>query len=353
MTRYPTSIGRLTTIGRLGRACALAIVLPAMIAPAAAQPIADTFRGKTIRLLLPTLPGGGRALYSLPFAAYFGKHVPGNPTILPVFMPGAGGSTAVNNAYSVAEPDGLTIVSPLASVITAQAVGDQSVKYDAAKLSWVGRITDGTRIFFVSSNVNARTIADFRNRETVIGATGRASETFMNASFMNKVFGTKFKVITGYPSASKMNMSVESGETEGAFTTWNDISTYHPDWVRDGKIRIVVQIALNKHPDLASVPQLLELAENEADRDLIAFMSSPTQMGQSYAAPPGTPAPILNALRRAFDDTMKDPAYIEKMRAAKIQFNPMSGEELARNVAATVGAPKSVIERFKAAASGD
>jgi tripartite-type tricarboxylate transporter receptor subunit TctC len=342
-----------TSMGRLVRTCALALVLPAMIAPAAAQPVADAFRGKTIRLLLPTLPGGGRSLYSLPFAAHFGKHVPGNPTILPVFMPGAGGATAVNNAYGVAAPDGLTIVSPLASVITAQAVGDESVKYDAAKLAWIGRITDGTRIFFVSSKINARTIADFRRRETVIGATGRASETYMNASFMNKVFGTKFKIVLGYPSAGKMNMSVESGETEGAFTTWNDIVTYHPDWLRDGKIRVVLQIALSKHPDLASVPQLLDLAENEADRDLIAFMSSPTQMGQSYAAPPATPAPIVEALRRAFDATMKDPAYVEKMQAAKIQFNPMTGEELARNVLMTVGAPRSVIERFKAAASGD
>jgi tripartite-type tricarboxylate transporter receptor subunit TctC len=342
-----------TAIGRLARACALALVIPAGFTPAKAQSIADTFRGKTIRLLLPTLPGGGRSLYSLPFAAYFGKHLPGNPTILPVFMPGAGGATAVNNAYSVAAPDGLTIVSPLASVITAQAVGDESVKYDAARLNWIGRITDGTRILFVSSKVPARTIADFRRRETVIGATGRASETYMNASFMNKVMGTKFKIVLGYPSAGKMNASVESGETDGAFTTWNDISTYHPDWLRDSKVRVVLQIALSKHPDMADVPQLLDLAETEADRDLIAFMSSPTQMGQSYAAPPGTPAPIVQALRRAFDATMKDPAYVERMQAAKIQFNPMTGEELEQSVLKTVGAPPSVIERFKAAASGD
>ncbi len=334
----------------------VAIVLLAIVAQssaAGAQSIADTFRGKTIRILLPTLPGGGRSLYALPFTATFGRHIPGNPTVLPAFMPGAGGSTAVNNAYSVAAPDGLTLVSPLASVITAQAVGDESVKYDAGKFHWIGRITDGTRIFFVSSRVRARTIADFRNRETVVGATGRASETFMNASFMNKIFGTRFKIVTGYQSAGKMNMSVESGETEGAFTTWNDIKTYHPDWLREDKITVPLQIAMTKHPDLPDVPLLLDLAENEADRDLIAFMSSPTQMGQSYAAPPGVPAPVVAALRKAFDETMQDPAFVEKLKVAKVQFNPMSGEDLQRSVAHTISAPKSVIERFKAAASGE
>jgi tripartite-type tricarboxylate transporter receptor subunit TctC len=338
------------------RVCAVSVValaLANLIGPSAAQSVADTFRGKTIRLLLPTLPGGGRSLYALPFAAAYGKHIPGNPTVQPVFMPGAGGSNAVNNAYSVAVPDGLTLVSPLASVINAQAVGDESVKYDVAKLNWIGRITDGTRIFFVSSKLGAQTLADFRRREVIIGATGRASETFTNPAFMNKVFGTKFKIVTGYNSAGAINMAVERGETEGSFTTWNDIVSYHPDWVRDGKIRVVVQIGLDGHPDLASVPLLLDLAENAADRDVTAFMSSAPLMGQSYAAPPGVAAPIVAALRKAFDDTMKDRAYVERMQAAKVQFNPMSGEELTRSVAKIIGAPRSVIERYKAAASGE
>jgi tripartite-type tricarboxylate transporter receptor subunit TctC len=338
------------------RICVLATLALTMSTPlttASAQPVAETFRGKTVRLLLPTAPGGGRSLYALPFSGYFGKHIPGNPNVLPVFMPGAGGSIAVNNAYSVAAPDGLTLVSPLASVISAQAVGDESVKYDAAKLNWIGRITDGTRLLFVSSTLDAQTIGDFRHREVIIGATGRASETYLNASFMNKIFGTKFKIVTGYQSAGMMNKSVVAGETDGAFTTWNDIISYHPDWLRDGKIRIVAQIALSKHPELPNVPLLLDLAENDADRELIAFMSSPTQMGQSYAAPPGVPAPIVETLRRAFDETMKDPGFVEKMQTAKIQFNPLTGEELARSVARTISAPKSVIERYKAAAVGD
>ncbi len=333
-------------------ACLLAIC--ASLAPANAQSIADTFRGKTLRLLVPSVPGGDRALYAIAFANFFGRHVPGNPNVQPVFMPGAGGSTAVNYAYSVAAPDGLSIVTPLAAVVMAQAVGDDSVKYDVSKFHWLGRITDATRVLNVSSKVDASTLDDFRKREIIIASVAKASETYMLPAFINKVFGTKFKIVTGYQGAGSMNLAVEKGEAQGSFSTWNDINSYHPEWTREGgPMRLVLQIALKKQRDLPNVPLLLDLAENQADRDLVAFMSSGQEMGQSYAAPPGTPAPIVEALRRAFDATMKDPAFIEKTHTAKMQFNPITGEELTPVVMRTIGAPKSVVERYKAAVSGD
>jgi tripartite-type tricarboxylate transporter receptor subunit TctC len=148
-----------------------------------------------------------------------------------------------------------------------------------------------------------------------------------------------------------MNLAVESGETQGAFTTWNNISTQHPNWLVEKKIRLVLQIAGARHPDLPDVPLMADLAENDADRALISFMSSPTQMGQSFAAPPATPPRIVDALRRAFDATMKDPALVEKMRAAKMEFNPASGEQVTEIVARTIGTSPEVIRRYKAAVS--
>ena len=268
-------------------------------------------------------------------------------------MPGAGGSAAVNYAYNVSDPDGLTLVTPLVAVISAQAVGDESVKYDVRKLNWIGRIADATRVLLVSSRTGVKTFADLRTHPVIIGAVARASETYLMPAFLNKQFGAKFKIVTGYQAAGKINMAVESGETEAAITTWNDVKNYHPDWLRDDKMRIVVQIALEKNPALTDVPLLRDLAENEADRDLITFMSSGSQMGQSYAAPPNVPTPLVEALRRAFDDTMKDPAFIEKMRSAKIEFNPITGEELTRIVDRTISTPKSVIDRYKAAVAND
>ena len=326
----------------------LAIASPAM---ASAQSVEEFYRGKTLRIIVPSTPGGDRALYVLAFIPFFGKHIPGSPTVTPIFMPGAGGSNGVNYTYSVAAADGLSVVTPLTGVVMAQAMGEDSVRYDVSKFHWIGRTSDSTRIFFVSDKVKARTLADFRAQEVVIGAVGRASETYLNPAFMNNVFGTKFKIVLGYQGAGRMNLAVESGETQGAFTTWNNISTQHPNWLSERKIRLVLQIAGTRHPDLADVPLMAELAENEADRALISFMSSPTQMGQSFAAPPGTPARFVEALRRAFDATMKDPAFIERMRSAKMEFNPATGEQMTEIVARTISASPNVIRRYKAAVS--
>ncbi len=342
--------GGLPGILLIMRASAAAIVVSALAfqsAPAAAQSVSEFYRGKTIKLLLPTAPGGGRALYALPFSEAFGRHIPGNPKILPVFMPGAGGSTAINNASGVAEPDGLTIVSPLKGAVAAQAIGDPSVRYDLSKFNWIGRITDATQIFFTSSAVSARTIEDFRQQEIIVGSVGRASVTYQLPAFSNHVLGTKFKIVTGYRSAGANNMSVEIGETQGAFTTWNDIQSYHSDWLRDGKVRIVTQIALHRLPELAEVPLLADFATNESDRALIEFMSTSSELGQTYAAPPGVPDYIAAGLRDAFNETMKDADYIDKLQRAKIQFNPMIGQELGALVNKTLGTSKAVIERYK------
>jgi tripartite-type tricarboxylate transporter receptor subunit TctC len=342
---------RWSTIWFIAHAFAIAIGTSAtsQIAGAQTNPVATLYAGKTIRMLLPTAPGGGRALYALPFAEAFSRHIPGNPKVLPIFMPGAGGSTAINNAYNVAEADGLTIVSPLKGAVIAQAIGDPSVKYDLKKFNWIGRITDATQIFFVSSNVTARTVDDFRHHETIVGSVGRASVTYQIPAFINNIFGTKFKIVTGYRSAGATNMSVEVGETQGAFTTWNDIQSYHPDWLRDGKVRVVIQIAIQPHPELKEVPLLTDFASNKDDRELVEFMSSSSELGQTFAAPPGVPAQIVDALRKAFDDTMKDPSYVERLGKANVQFNPMTGQQLTQEVLKTLGASTSVINRYQAA----
>src|SRR5262245_38686255 len=173
-----------------GRAAIVASFLVVPLKAASAQSMADHFRGKTIRILVPSTPGGDRALYPLTFAPFYIKQIPGNPNIQVVFMPGAGGSTAVNNAYSIAAPDGLTLVTPLVAVATAQAVGEESVKYDVTKFNWIGRISDATRTLLVSAKVDAKTIPDLRSRDVIIGASSRTSESYLMPAFVNKMFGT-------------------------------------------------------------------------------------------------------------------------------------------------------------------
>ena len=325
------------------------IILLLLPVTAAAQSIEDHFRGKTVRLIWPGAPGGDRGLYAFPFMKYFGRHVPGNPNVVPVFMPGAGGATAINYTYSAAAPDGLTIATPLAPVVIAQATGSKSVKYDVRKMNWIGRIADATRVLFVRGNSGVRTADDLRQREVVVGSTGRVSETFINPAIMNAFVGTKFKIVTGYKAQAEVNLAPQRDETHGAFTTWNNISNIQADALKKGEVRIVVQIAPRRHPDLKDVPLVIELASNDEARAVINFMTSSSQMGQSYVAPPGVSAPILEALRKAFDATMKDPDFIAELKRGGSEFNPINGVELSSIVGRTISVPQQIIARYQAA----
>jgi len=331
------------------RAGAAVIATLFLLSAASAQTVADYFHDKTIRLIVPSDPGGDRGLYPALFAPFFSKHIPGNPTVIPSFMPGAGGSTAINYTYSIAAPDGLTLVTPLPALATAQTIGDESVKFDVLKFNWIGRISDATRVLLMSTKITAKTIPELRGPQVTAAAASRTSESYLLLAIMNEMFGTKFKIVSGYQSAGKRNFALENGEVDAAITTWNDVRAYHLDWMREGGImRLVVQIALQKHPDLQNFPLLLDYAENLPDRQLLEFASSSSQLGQSYAAPPGVPAPIIEALRRAFDATMKDPDFVEKMKISKIDFNPISGDELKALITVIMATPKEVIERYKA-----
>ncbi len=314
---------------------------------AAAQSAEQDFRNKTIRVIVPTAVGGDRALYALPFIAYFGRHVPGNPRVVPVFMPGAGGAVGMNYLYGASAPDGLTIGTPLAPVVVAQATGDSQVSYDVSKMNWIGRIVDATRVFFVWNRVGVRTLDDLRKREVIVGSSGRSSETYINPAVMNARLGTKFRIVTGYSGVAAVNLAAERGESEGSFTTWNDVWNNHADWLRDKKITVMFQIALAKK--VGDVPLLVDAAGDPLARSVIEFMSSSSQMGQAYVGPPGMSPEIVSVLRAAFDATMKDPEYVEAMRKANLELNPMNGADLAAVVAKTIAAPKQVIDAYQAA----
>lgn len=332
---------------------ALVVGVAAFATRASAQSVADFYRGKTVRVILPTAPGGDRALYALPVVNFIGRHIPGNPTVIPVFMPGAGGATGVNYLYNAAPPDGLTIATPLAPVVVAQATGDATVKYDVRRMSWLGRTADATRVFFVWDSVKVRALDDLRRVAITVGSSGRSSETYINPAVMNYVLGDRIKIVSGYAGVAEVNLGMERRETDGSFSTWNDLSNTHADWLNGAKVRMLAQIALAKHPALSDIPLLSEAADNDADRAVLEFMSSSSQMGQSFVAHGGTSPEIIEALRRAFDATMKDPDFLAAMRTAKLDIYAMTGEALTETVRRTIDAPASVIDRYKAATAAD
>lgn len=318
-----------------------------------AQSIEDVFKGKTVKILVPTTPGGDRALYTLPVANIIGRHIPGRPTVVVNYMPGAGGALAVNNLYSVAAPDGLTIATPLAPVVIAQATGDKSVQYDVRRMNWIGRTADANGILVVWHTTPFKQIDDLKTQEVILGATGKASVGWINPQIMNVLMGSKFKMVQGYKGTGDIALAMERGEIHGLFTTWNNISNNHAEWVRTGKIRILLQVGLSRHPDLANVPLMTELAPNAEAREVIAFMSSSSQMGQSFVGPPGLPGPILEALRQAFDATMKDADFLETARKSGLQINPMNGANVTQVALRSINAPEAIIKRYRAAIEGN
>jgi tripartite-type tricarboxylate transporter receptor subunit TctC len=307
------------------------------------------FRNQTIRIVIPSAPGGGRVLNTLPFIQFYGRHLPGNPLVQPVFMPGAGGSQAVNYTYNVAPRDGLTLVTPLVDVPSAQAIGDSAVKYDVSKMSWIGRTTDAVRVLFVRSDTQVRDIDGLRARELIIGSAGRSTQTYSNPAIMNKVLGTRFKIVIGYKSAVDVNQAVELRETDSATTSWANLNSLHPDWIRDGKMRVLFQIGLAKVPDLENVPLLVDAASDEQSRAVIRFMSAASDIGEGFLAPPGVPDAVVTMLRRGFDETMRDPEYQAAVKKLNITLNALTGEEMTKISAGIVGAPKSVIDLYMAA----
>jgi tripartite-type tricarboxylate transporter receptor subunit TctC len=331
-------------------AAAVSLVLIALLTSARAQgSLENHFRGKTVTVVIPTGPGGDRMANATPFMRYFGRHLPGNPNVVPSFMPGAGGAVGMNFLQSVGSRDGLTIATPLAPVVLAQVTGEKSVRYDTTKMNWIGRTADATQVLYVRDNVDVKDFNELKSKKIVIGSSGPASASTIIPYVMNHVFGTRMHVVLGYSGSGAFNLAVQREETDGALTTWNNVGNNYGEQVRSGSLRILFHVALLPNPELPKIPLALDMAANDADRAIIELMSSSSEMGQTFVAPPGVPPQIVEALRVAFDATVKDPDYLTMMQKAGNSLNPMSGVALSKIVAKTISTPQNVIDRYKAA----
>ena len=331
----------------------LLIAVGTLIAfPATAQTsIEDHFRGKTLTVIIPTTPGGDRMTNAAPLMRFIGRHIPGNPNVVPAFMPGAGGAVGMNYLQSVAPRDGLTIATPLAPVVMAQVTAEKTVKYDVSKMSWIGRTADSTQVVYVWHTVDVHSLDDLKTKKVTIGSTGATSASTIIPYVMNHAFGTKMHVVLGYSGSAAFNLAVQRGETDGALTTWNNIANNHADQVREKKIRVLFQVSFKRFRDLPDIPTAIELATNDDDRALMEFMSSSAELGQSFIAPPDVPKEIIEVLRRAFDATMADPEYLKLSQQMGNVLNPMNAAALTELNARTLKTPQKIIDRYQAAVS--
>lgn len=336
-----------STTERLAAGFAAAFALVAVSHAAKAQnPVADFYKGKTINGLIGTAVGGEYDLHTRLLLRFIGKHIPGNPTIVPQNMLGGGGIVMANYLYTVPPKDGTFVGVLNNSYPLAQALGDDTVKFDSAKFHWIGTIGPTIETMVTWKTTGVKTVEDAKRIEVIVGATGKGSITYTFPKLMNELLGTKFKIVTGYRGGNEINVAMERGEVGGRDNTWSSWKTTKPHWLANGDIHILVQGGITAK-DLPNVPNVEDLARNDDERRIMRLVVTGAKLGRPLIMTPGVPPERVKALRDAFDATMKDPEFLAAAQQAKVEVDPIRGVELQKLVEELLATPKPLVERAK------
>ena len=328
-----------------------AALILALTAPAGADPVADFYRGKQIRFIIRAGVGGTYDLYARLLGRHMGAHIPGNPTILPVNMSGAGGIKAAMYVAELAPRDGTTLTIVSQGLPVDQGLGlNPSLQTDLRAFNWVGNMSSAGQVVVTWHTSPTQTLGDALNRATVIGTTGAGSISVQLGAVLNNVIGTKFKLVVGYPDGNDVNLAMERGEVEGRSSSpWPSFLAATPHYVLDKLITPIVQVGIQKEAELPDVPLLRDLARADRDKQVLDFMSTAVAIGRPVATTPGVPAERVAALRKAFDDTLRDPDFIADAARERLEIRAMSGTALADLIKAVIETPADLRERVKLA----
>ena len=329
---------------------ALLIVLAAA-APAVAQQeeAAAFFRGKTLRLIVGIAVGSGYDINARLLARHMAAHIPGQPTIIVQNQPGAGSLAMTNALYHTGPFDGTVMGASFNGMPTTPLLQPTGVRFDPVRINWVGSTNRETQVMYVWHDAPAQVLEDARAREIVMGGQAPGSTQFDYPVLANKLFGFKFKVVTGYESTPKIHLAMESGEVHGTIANWSTLKAINTDWITDKKVRILAQWALQKNAELPDIPLFMDLAKTDSERDALRLMLARLEYGRPFFLPPDVPVARVEALRRAFDATMKDPAYLAEADKLKIDVEPLSGEAVAALVEQVSRTPADTVARVRAA----
>ena len=330
---------------------ALAVTLLPL--PTVAQDaVADFYRGKQITIIAGAAAGGGSApLYSQTVARHMGRHLPGNPSFVVQYMPGASGLVAANHVHNTAARDGTVFAHTPRNIVIEPLLDNANAKYDPRRFGWLGTANVETTICMNWHTSPVKTLQDALARESVVGGSARDATQSMWPKAANKLIGTRFKVVNGYNGAPAIFLAMERGEVETfCGIGWTYMKLRKADWLAENKISILFQIAGERHPDLPDLPLMGDLIRSPEDRQVYNFLLAPQEFGRPFFAPPGVPAERLAALRRAFERTLKDPAFLADAEKAGIEIQHASGQEVDKTVRGLFGSSKDAIARAKAIA---
>jgi tripartite-type tricarboxylate transporter receptor subunit TctC len=306
--------------------------------------VANFYRGKQMRIIIRSGPGGGFDLYSRLLARHIVKHIPGNPTMVAQNMPAGGGLAAVSYVAEVAPQDGTVVTMIGQSLPFDQALGyTPSFKQDLRTFHWIGNLSDSNILTYVWHTSQIKSMDDARAREASLGSTGAGDVGSWLPAIYNSVLGTKFKIINGYQGFAQVKLAMERGEVDGfGANPLASIVSTQPQLLRDHLISILVQVGLRRETALPDVPLLNELARNDGEREVLAFVTKAMSVGRPIGVGPGVPADRVAALRKAFDATLTDPDFIAEAKKSNMDIGPMDGATVQRLVEDVQSAPDAL-----------
>jgi len=313
--------------------------------------IADFYKGRQIKISVGFSAGGSSSLYAQSLARHMGKYLPGNPTFVVQHMPGAGGLVAANYVYNNAARDGSEFAITARTAALEPLLGNQNARFDPLRFSWIGNANIENSVCVAWHTAAVKTVTDVFATELIVGGASSAAQEVMFPRALNKLLGTKFRIVTGYPGSTEILLAMERGETQGfCGIGWTFLKLRKADWLKEKKINILFQMALEKHPEIPDVPAILDYARSGEDRQVLELLFAPQEMGRPFFAPPGIPDERVRALRSAFVQTLKDAAFLEEAEKQGIEVQPLAGEDIQKLLERVYAAPKPVVDRAKAAA---
>jgi tripartite-type tricarboxylate transporter receptor subunit TctC len=326
---------------------AIALTLATVLSGATqAQSVAEFYKGRTVSMYIGFSAGGTYDLYGRVVARHIGKHIPGNPAVVPKNMEGAGSIRLTNYMYNQAPKDGTALATMGRGGAFGPLFGVKGAQFEAEKFLWLGSANDEVSLCASWHQSGVRTFEDVRQKELIIAATGPGDESQTVPKIFNGVLGSKFKVIGGYPGSNEMTISIERGETQGrcAFS-WASMKSVHRQWLDEKKINILIQLSYQKHPELPHVPLAGDLAKTPEDKQMINLFAARQVMGRPFFSTPDIPPDRAAALRKAFMDTLKDPEYAAEAEKLKLENTPVSGERVQQIVHEIYATPKPVVQK--------
>ncbi len=331
---------------------ATAVTLATGIGLAAADEIADFYKGKTITMYVGLSAGGGYDAYARAIGRHMARFIPGNPRLITKNLTGAGGMRQANGIYNVFPQDGTVLGIINRNVITAPLFGVKAAKFNGSKFQWLGSANTEYSLCVFWHKSKFSTTEDLLRKSPIFGASSPASSLSIHPRLINNLLGGSIKLITGYPGGADVNLAFQRGELDGRCSwSYSSIKATASDWLRDNKLHLVLQIGVSKHPELPQIPLIGDLVKDPKDKKALQVQIAPQAFGRPFATGPGVPKARAATLRKAFWTTLHDPKFLAAAKKRRLEITPMSGEDVQKLIDEIYALPKDILARSKDAAT--